>query len=410
MFKKLAMPFLMFILCQALLSCSGSGVILVSPSSLSSAIKSVSYSETITASGGSPPYLFSITDGALPPGLTFNSNTGEISGIPTDDGTFNFTVTATDQNVMTGSRNYSLVVQEMFAYVYDGTTAVQKCTLSASGSFTSADCTVMTNSTEPGFIQSAYTAFQTFSGTTYAYVSDASSNLWKCSTTATGDFNSNCTALTNTPAFANISVATLQAFGETTYAYVADSSNTLWQCPMNSTGDFNGDCTALTNTPAFNTTAGITFASFSGTTYAYVANISSTLWKCPLTATGGFSGVCTALTNTPAFNTTSIVAFQTFAGTTYGYVTDLSSRLWKCPMDANGSFSGGCTALTNTPPFTNTNVVSLQSFSGTTYAYLGDGSTNVWQCPLDADTGNFSSDCIASSGFSVTIGATLYPF
>ncbi len=412
MFKKFVTSFLMFIVCQGILFCGGREPLLLSPPSLNPATKNISYSETITVENGFPPYIFSITDGVLPTGLTLNSNTGEISGIPIEDGTFNFTVTAIDVSFIMGSRNYFLVVQEMFGYVFDNTNTVWKCTPNSSGSFTNANCTAMTNSTSPGFIQSVYTAFYPFSGTTYVYVADGTSNLWKCSTTATGDFNSDCTALTNTPAFSNTSVVTFQTFGEITYAYVADTSNTLWQCPMNSTGDFNGNCTALTNTPAFNVTAGVTFTSFSGTMYGYVANVSDTLWKCPLTATGGFDGVCTALTNAtaPGFNQTSLIAFQTFADTTYGYVADLSSRLWKCPMDANGNFSEACTALTNTPAFTTTNVVSLQSFSGTTYAYLGDGSTNVWQCRLDADTGNFSSDCIVSSGFNLTVGATFYPF
>jgi Putative Ig domain len=37
---------------------------------------------------------FSITDGALPNGLTLDKSSGEISGIPTGLGTFNFTISA----------------------------------------------------------------------------------------------------------------------------------------------------------------------------------------------------------------------------------------------------------------------------------------------------------------------------
>jgi probable HAF family extracellular repeat protein len=54
------------------------------------------YSSATIASGGVPPYVFSIS-GALPPGLHASSS-GAISGTPTAAGTFNFTVQATDSS------------------------------------------------------------------------------------------------------------------------------------------------------------------------------------------------------------------------------------------------------------------------------------------------------------------------
>jgi hypothetical protein len=37
----------------------------------------------LTATGGTPPYTWSLSSGSLPPGLSFNLNTGAISGTPT---------------------------------------------------------------------------------------------------------------------------------------------------------------------------------------------------------------------------------------------------------------------------------------------------------------------------------------
>ncbi len=45
------------------------------------ATSGVPYSFTPTVSGGNPPYTFGLA-GDLPPGLTFNSATGAISGTP----------------------------------------------------------------------------------------------------------------------------------------------------------------------------------------------------------------------------------------------------------------------------------------------------------------------------------------
>jgi len=49
------------------------------------------YSQPLSANGGSPPYTWSITQGALPPGLGIQNN-NSIAGTPTVPGTYNFTV------------------------------------------------------------------------------------------------------------------------------------------------------------------------------------------------------------------------------------------------------------------------------------------------------------------------------
>ncbi len=56
----------------------------------------VAYSSSLVADNGSAPYKFSILSGSLPAGLTLNTNTGVISGIPTTNGTFSFTAKVTD--------------------------------------------------------------------------------------------------------------------------------------------------------------------------------------------------------------------------------------------------------------------------------------------------------------------------
>jgi hypothetical protein len=50
----------------------------------------------IQAAGGAAPLAWSVTSGALPPGLSLNGATGELSGTPTTDGTFAFDVRVTD--------------------------------------------------------------------------------------------------------------------------------------------------------------------------------------------------------------------------------------------------------------------------------------------------------------------------
>src|SRR5260370_42231144 len=58
----------------------------------------VPYSSQAIASGGSGAYQFAITGGALPAGIVLNPATGAISGTPSADGTFSYTVQVTDSN------------------------------------------------------------------------------------------------------------------------------------------------------------------------------------------------------------------------------------------------------------------------------------------------------------------------
>jgi Putative Ig domain len=50
------------------------------------------------ASGGTPPYTWSISEGSLPPGLSLNSSTGDISGTPTTAGNYFYELIVTDSS------------------------------------------------------------------------------------------------------------------------------------------------------------------------------------------------------------------------------------------------------------------------------------------------------------------------
>jgi hypothetical protein len=64
----------------------------------------------LTVSGGQSPYAWSIIEGALPNGLTFNSSTGLISGKPLQTGIFPFRVKVTDQVGTEATKDLSLKI------------------------------------------------------------------------------------------------------------------------------------------------------------------------------------------------------------------------------------------------------------------------------------------------------------
>jgi hypothetical protein len=96
--------------------CQGSQVIslkicplvTLSPTSLAAATVGTAYSQTISGSGGTSPYTFSLSSGSLPAWASLNASTGVISGTPNSTATANFIIRATDANGCAGTRAYSL--------------------------------------------------------------------------------------------------------------------------------------------------------------------------------------------------------------------------------------------------------------------------------------------------------------
>jgi hypothetical protein len=68
----------------------------ISTTSLLGASVGTGYSQTISESGGTPPFAWSLSYGALPDGLSLAASTGTISGIPDGGGTWYFWVQITD--------------------------------------------------------------------------------------------------------------------------------------------------------------------------------------------------------------------------------------------------------------------------------------------------------------------------
>lgn len=72
--------------------------------------QSVAYSSGLTGANGHTPYVWDISTGTLPAGLSINSSTGVISGTPTTPATSNFTVRLTDDlgNVVTSAQSVTI--------------------------------------------------------------------------------------------------------------------------------------------------------------------------------------------------------------------------------------------------------------------------------------------------------------
>lgn len=84
------------------------GAVSIQTPSLPAPVRGMTYGQTISVAGGSPPYVF-VQTGDLPPGLTFNT-LGQLSGVATQSGVYTFWVTVTDAAGQTAASSYTLNV------------------------------------------------------------------------------------------------------------------------------------------------------------------------------------------------------------------------------------------------------------------------------------------------------------
>jgi len=100
---------------QIALEAAGPVPLSVATTTLPEALTNTAYSEALQASGGEPPYTWTITAGQLPGGLTL-STAGLLSGVPTNVESASFTVEVQDSAVpaQTASRAFNLVVGDGF--------------------------------------------------------------------------------------------------------------------------------------------------------------------------------------------------------------------------------------------------------------------------------------------------------
>jgi sugar lactone lactonase YvrE len=159
--------------------------ITVTPSSLPNGTVASSYSQTISATGGSGSYTYAVTAGSLPAGLSLNSSTGALTGTPTAAATSTFTITATDTMTTgsgapyTGSQAYSLVVNK-------GTATVTLTNLSQTYTGSPLAATATTNPTGLSVVLT-YNGISTIPTTagTYTVVATINDSNYQGSTTGT---------------------------------------------------------------------------------------------------------------------------------------------------------------------------------------------------------------------------------
>jgi photosystem II stability/assembly factor-like uncharacterized protein len=83
----------------------------ITTTGLARGIVGTAYSQTLAATGGTPPYSWSVLEGALPAGLRLHPATGVVSGTPAEQGFFSFAVQVRDAASRTDREDLSIAVE-----------------------------------------------------------------------------------------------------------------------------------------------------------------------------------------------------------------------------------------------------------------------------------------------------------
>jgi hypothetical protein len=157
----------------------------ITTTSLPAGTLTYQYSASLGASGGVPPYTWSLTSGSLPPGLNLDPPSGLISGTPTTANTYPFTVQVADSqsSPATASAPLSITVNASLTQL-----------------------TVVTTSLPSGTQNTGYSAMLAATGGVTPYIWSVTAGSLPVGL----HLNANSGAITGTPSGAGISNFTVQ--------------------------------------------------------------------------------------------------------------------------------------------------------------------------------------------------------
>ena len=112
------------------------------------------YTNTLTVSGGTGPYAWSVSSGSLPAGISL-SPSGVLSGTPTATGTLSFTVKVTDANGQSATQATSITISAGVSTTFSAPPAAvvgapYSVTLTATGGTTPYTWSVNAGTLPPG--------------------------------------------------------------------------------------------------------------------------------------------------------------------------------------------------------------------------------------------------------------------
>ncbi len=215
----------------------------ITTTALPNATVGVAYNSTLAASGGTAPYSWGLTSGALPAGLSLTASTGLLSGTPTSAVTnspIGFTVQDSSNPAQSKSATLNLTVGAVISVVMSPQRAGLTLTQSISVSATTNDAAGVSWSISPS--GGSFSARTSASGASVTFTAPASAGQYVVTATSVTDGTRTSSATIGVTDLAGVYTyhndlnrdgANVQEYALTTATVAAATFGKLFSCPVN---------------------------------------------------------------------------------------------------------------------------------------------------------------------------------
>jgi alpha-tubulin suppressor-like RCC1 family protein len=340
----------------------------------------VAYTATLTATGGTPPYVWASS--GLPVGLVVTT-AGVISGTPTTVGVSTVTLAVRDSAGRTGSAVLTLTVAaaprasgRLWAW---GNNANGEL---GNNSTTSSDVLVPVS----GLTSVYAVAGGQYSG--YGLASDGT--LWAWGSNAYGQLGNNTTTNSNVPVQVPGLTSVTAIAGGGYGGYALRSDGTVWDWGFNAYGQLGNTSTTNSYVPVQVTGLTSVTAIASGVASGYALRSDGTVWAWGYNSNGELGNNTTTNSDVPVqvAGLTSVTAIA--AAGDSGYALSSNGTVWAWGYNNNGELGNSSTTSSDVPVQVAglTAVTAIAGAGDSGYALRSDGTVWDWGYNNNGQLGN----------------------